>query len=70
MLTPSLRLILILFSLIVQRGAMDWTTEFRLLAGVRDFSLLRNVKTGSGTHPDSYPVGSAVSFPGLKAVGA
>jgi hypothetical protein len=35
----------------------------------RDFSLLCNVQTKSGSHPASYTMGTKVSFPWGKAVG-
>jgi hypothetical protein len=41
----------------------------RFPTGARDFSLLRNVHTGSGAHPASYPMGSVGCFPGVKRQG-
>jgi hypothetical protein len=38
----------------------------RFPAGVRDFSLLHSVQTGSGAHPASHPVGTGGSFPSDK----
>jgi hypothetical protein len=35
----------------------------RILAGARDFSLLRNMQTGSGAHPASYSMGTG-ALPG------
>jgi hypothetical protein len=35
----------------------------------QEFSLLRLVQTGSGTHPVSYSMGIGGSFPGSKASG-
>jgi hypothetical protein len=35
-------------------------------AGVRDFSLLHSVQTGSSTHPASYPVGKGTLSLGVK----
>ena len=34
----------------------------RVPVGARDFSFLQNVKTGSGTHPASYSVGTGSLF--------
>jgi len=50
---------------------MLWTTEVRLPAGaVKGFFPLHHcVQTGSGAHPASYPVGTGVSFPGVKQPG-
>jgi hypothetical protein len=39
-------------------------------AGDENFSLHPLVQTGSGTHPDSYPMGSRGCFPGGKAAAA
>jgi hypothetical protein len=36
----------------------------------KDFSLLHNVKIGSGSYQASYPMGIEGSFPGGKAAGA
>jgi hypothetical protein len=49
--------------------ATGWTTGVRCLAGVRDFSLLHSVQTGSGD-PASYRMGTGGSFTGGKANGA
>jgi hypothetical protein len=35
----------------VQRKSMDLTAEVRFLEGVKDFSLLHSVHTGSRVHP-------------------
>jgi hypothetical protein len=52
--------------------ATGWTTEgseFESRWG-QEFSLLQVVKTDSGAHPASYPMGNGVSFPGGKAAEA
>jgi hypothetical protein len=36
------------------------------MAGERDFSLLHDVQTGSGTHPASYAMGTGAISPGVK----
>ena len=41
----------------------------RIRAGATDFSLLQNVQTGCGAHPDSYSVSAGDSFGGSKAAG-
>jgi hypothetical protein len=46
------------------RGIGVW-----FLAEVRDYSLLRNVQTGSGAHLASYTMGTVSCFPGGKAAG-
>jgi hypothetical protein len=38
-------------------------------AGVRDSSVLRNIQTGSGTHPASYIMGTEVPSRGLSGWG-
>jgi hypothetical protein len=43
--------------------------EFESRKG-QEFSLLHVVKTGSGAHPASYPMGTGGSFPWSKAAGA
>jgi hypothetical protein len=53
----------------VEQLATGSTVRFRFLA-VQDFPLLRSVKTGSGAHPASYPLGSRGFFPWSKAAGA
>jgi hypothetical protein len=40
---------------------------FKVQAGTGNFSLHHRVKTGSGTHPPSYPIGSRGSFLGGKS---
>jgi hypothetical protein len=37
-----------------------------LLAGAGNFSLHSCIKTGSGAHPASYPVGTSGTFPGVR----
>jgi hypothetical protein len=52
--------------------ASGWMTEgleFKSQWG-QEFSVLHVIQTGSGVHPDSYPMGIGVSFPGGKAAGA
>ena len=41
----------------------------RIPVGERDFSVLRNVQTGSGTHPASCSVGTEVHFQGQSGRG-
>ena len=41
----------------------------RIPVGERDFSLLRNVQTGSGTHPASCSVGTEVLLRGQSGLG-
>ena len=43
---------------------------FRIPAGVKDFSVLQNVQTGSGSHPASCSTGTGSTFPGNKAAGS
>jgi hypothetical protein len=38
-------------------------------AGVKDFSPLHNIQSGSGTHPASYPVGTGAVSPEVKRPG-
>jgi hypothetical protein len=38
--------------------------------GAGNFSLHHHVQTGSGAHPDYYPMGTRVSFPESKAAGS
>jgi hypothetical protein len=42
--------------------AVCWTTKVRYPIGVRDFSILHSVQTGSEAHPASYPMGTWSSF--------
>jgi hypothetical protein len=39
----------------------------RVPTGAGNFSLHHRVRTGSGAHPPSYPMGTTGSFPGGKA---
>jgi hypothetical protein len=48
----------------------DWMARFRFPAGVRDFSLIRSIQTGSAAHQASYSMGTAGSFPKDKAAEA
>ena len=43
-------------------GTMLWAGQpgIRILLGLRDFSVLQNVQTGSGAHPSSYLLGTMV----------
>jgi hypothetical protein len=41
----------------------------RIRAGATYFSLLQNVQTGCGVHPDAYSLGTGDSFLGRKAAG-
>jgi hypothetical protein len=45
------------------------TFSHRHPAGAENFSLHHRVKTGSGTHPASYSIGTRVSFPGVRRPG-
>jgi hypothetical protein len=45
------------------------SVSLRFPAGEREFSLLRNVQTGFGTHPASYSMGTGSSLPGDKSPG-
>jgi hypothetical protein len=58
---------------VVKRWATDWTIGvlgFDSRRRVGNFSLHHRVQNDSGAHPTSYPMGTRVSFPGGKAVGA
>jgi len=50
---------------------MLWAGQpgIRMLLGVRDFSVLQNVQTGSGAHPASCSLGTGVLSWGLKWLG-
>jgi hypothetical protein len=50
-------------------GMVDRGVEVRVPMG-NEFALLHVVRTGSGVHPTSYPMGTGGSFPGIKAAGA
>jgi hypothetical protein len=41
-------------------------SAFRIPAGAGNFSLLHSVKTGSGAHSASYPMGTGGFLPGIK----
>jgi hypothetical protein len=47
-------------------GLDDRGSEVRFPAGAGNFSVLHHVQTGSGAHPASFPMGTGVSFLGLK----
>jgi hypothetical protein len=51
-------------------GLNDRMIGLRFSAGAGNFSLQHHVRTGSGAHPASYPMGNRGSFPGGKAAGA
>jgi hypothetical protein len=51
-------------------GLDDQDSRVRFLAGAGNFSLHHHVQTSPGTHPNSYPMGTRVPFPGGKAAGA
>jgi hypothetical protein len=48
-------------------GLDDRGSRVRFPAGAGNFSLHHRVQNGSGAHPDSYPMGTRVSFLGGKA---
>jgi hypothetical protein len=50
--------------------AIRWTTGLRFPTGPRECSLLHSVKTGSGAHLASYPLGTGGYFSGNKTAGA
>jgi hypothetical protein len=50
-------------------GLDDRGVGVRVPVGVKNFSLVYIVQTGSGAHPTSYPMGTGGSFPGGKAAG-
>jgi hypothetical protein len=51
-------------------GLGDRGSRVRFPAGAGNFSLHHRVQNGSGAHTASYPMGTGVSFPGVKAAGA
>jgi hypothetical protein len=53
-------------SIVSDCGLDDRAIEVRSLTGA-DFSSSPCVQTSSGAHPDSYPMGTGGSFPGVKA---
>jgi hypothetical protein len=54
----------------VWRLATGWTTEGSESREGQEFSLLHVVRTGSGVHPTSFPMGTGGSFLGGEAAGA
>jgi hypothetical protein len=48
-------------------GLDDWAIGVRSPTGVKDFSSILCVQTGSGAHPASSPMGTGGPFPGGKA---
>jgi hypothetical protein len=51
-------------------GLLVGWSGVRVPAAAGSFSLHRRVRTGSGAHPDSCPVGAGGFFPGGGAAGA
>jgi len=47
----------------------DRVSRVRFPAGAGNFFLHHRVRNGSGSYPDSYPLGTGGSFPGGKATG-
>ena len=41
-------------------------SEFRIVTGGKDVSLVRNVQAGCEAHPPSYPMGIGAVSPGVK----
>jgi hypothetical protein len=55
----------------VEKLAMGWAKkglEFKFWYG-EEFFLLHSAQTGSGAHPESYPMGTWGTFPKGKAAG-
>jgi hypothetical protein len=50
-------------------GAGRKRSRGSISGGGRDFSLLNNIKTGSGAHPASYTTGTGDFFPRVKRQG-
>jgi hypothetical protein len=48
----------------------DRSSRVLFPAGAGNFSLHHRVQNGSGTHPDTHPVGTRGSLPGGKVAGA
>jgi hypothetical protein len=51
-------------------GLDDRGSRVRFPAGAGNFSLHHRVQNDTGAHPASYPMGTRVSFPGIKSAGA
>jgi hypothetical protein len=51
-------------------GLDDRGSRIPFPAGAGNLSLQHRVQNGSGAQPDSYPLGTRVSFPGGKAAEA
>jgi hypothetical protein len=47
-------------------GLDDRGSRVRFPAGAGNFSLHHRIQNGSDAHPASYPMGTGVSFPGVK----
>jgi hypothetical protein len=54
----------------IKYGLDDRGFKVRFPAGAGNFSFHHRVKTGSGAHPASHPMGTRGSFPGARAAGA
>jgi hypothetical protein len=54
-------------SIVSDYGLDDRAIEVRSPAGVKDFSSILCVQTGSGAHPASCTMGTGGPFPGVKA---
>jgi hypothetical protein len=54
-------------SIVSDYGLDDRAIRVRIPAGAKDFSSILCVQTGSGAHPASCPMGTAVPVPGGKA---
>jgi hypothetical protein len=48
-------------------GLDDGGSRVRFPVGAGNFSLHYHVQNGSGAHPDPFPMGTRISFPGIKA---
>jgi hypothetical protein len=54
-------------SIVSDYGLDDRVIEVQSPTGAEDFSSSSCVRTGSGAHPASYPMGTGGPFPGGKA---
>jgi len=50
-------------------GMENWIIGEWFPVAAGNFSPWHHVQTGSGAHPDSYPIGTRGSFPGGEAAG-
>jgi hypothetical protein len=57
---------------VYRSSLIEWGSRVRFPVGAGNFSLHHCVQNGSEAHPDSYPMGTRVSFLGVKrpAVGS